>query len=573
MSDSSTPPPATTPDLSGWDTDHLATLAATILGSAYNATIDLTVVGSELLSRLVVPQPVLDLDTIVAWIKDEARTEADLIALNIAIDEVPEIPVDPDPDPPVDPEPEPVDPDPLDFASASDRYSASWPTHTVVAIDASMTKMEILNAVRGSDSGGTVKPGTVVMVSGVIEGLWIGGGHAYAISNADGSPLGDLCLDFMPGARVDGFKIGDSKGGIEGELRLVNPVLRADDMDVTVKPLPDGTYGVVKTDLDAEPVIIDSDEAMHNGETMGDFAPLRLLNHMPGLHLVAIATSIEVDDRWKSYDGMGIKWAVLLKTCRATFDGFIADPAREHSFYYHNTVDLFAEGATNRTRLLTDAAGDTRVLGNGRTFEQHANRVPQDFPKGGAASTGSVVWKDCEAVRCGWEGQLAWIDSHGVVHPGNPIAGGGSDFTCHGHTGNVYALIDCRSTKPYAGSVACWNEAVAQSKTDANPEGHRAWMLTPTGHIYNPIEDGDLHGWGTTRFVVSGFTVMGERAPQQRRPFLISGALRVELDGLSVNGFDDMDDLLNDIYPIVVLNHQEGATPIGTLVVDGEVVS
>ena len=561
------------PDLTAWLTEDLAAKAANLVGVAQLVAADLQTVGAELLSRLskmVTPEDIdaiaqqavadaleegvpdgaiqmLALGAVVAWIQKPERTEAELVAIVQAVDDVP---VSPDADaPPPLPADEPVPPDPLNFADARDRYAPWTTTGPEVSITEGMSPLDIRDALRGAN--GLVVSGTTVRVSGAIKGLYIGGGHTYAVSNADGSPLGDLRFIFAPGARVDGLKLGNSKGGIEGELRLVDPVLRAASND--------------------------------DGTEMGDFAPLRMLDHMPGMHLVVVNVDVEVDMSWKSYDGFGIKWAVYLKTCRATFYGFAADPAREHSFYYHNTIDLFVQHGTNRTRAFTDAAGDTRFLGNGRTFEQHANRVPQGYPAGGNPSRGSIVFKDCEAVRCGWEGQLAWADKDGVVHPGNPNAGGGSDFTCHGHTGDVYALIDCKSTDPFAGSVACWNEAAAKNATDANQLGMRGWLLRDVdtitevieGVVFSPLA-GKLpeKSWGTERFVVSGFTVTGERGPQQRQPFLISGARRVELEDLYVNGIDSLLEPLGDGFSDdVLLDHQPGVTPIETLVVDGEVLS
>ena len=254
---------------------------------------------------------------------------------------VPEEPTRPPVDP-VDPPVEPERPEPDEFGSAKDRYNEDWGGSMSVYVDDMTTPESLLLSCRDVHTGIVPDRLTISIDAGtVVEGMWIGGGHKYAISNADGSPLKNLRVMFGQGSRVDGFKIGTSRGGMEGELRLVNPRLRADDRDVGKAEFIGGQEYVVEKQGDEEAVTLEEEEAMHNGASQGDFAPLRVLDHMPMLHIVAINTIVEVDPSWVGYDGMGIKWAVFLKKCMATFDGITADSAREHTFYQNNTGDLF----------------------------------------------------------------------------------------------------------------------------------------------------------------------------------------------------------------------------------------
>lgn len=448
-------------------------------------------------------------------------------------------------------------------AVATDRYDPFVATRTV-AIHSSMSPYEIRQMVRNSE--GQVERGTRVVVHGVVEGMWVGGGHAHAISNEDGTPVGDLEFVGQAASRIDGLKIGDNKGGCEGEIRFRSLNVRADDRDVEIEQLldevgvPTGEY-LIHKEGEEDAVLVDLDEAHSDGDSQGDFAPIRLLDHMPDMHLILEAVRITVDKAWLGYAGFGIKWACFVKTCRLTVNGLVADAAREHTFYFHNTVDAWIEAAENLFRDFTDLLGVTRKMGNGRTFEQSANRVPQTYPKGGLASTGRIVLKGCIARMCGWEGVLPWRDSGGSIHAGGK-AGGGSDFTNHGHTGELWAVYDCKSISPYCGTIAVWNETSKKNVTADNPMGYRGWMvdndnLEGNEEVFNPLieaPDG-IAAYGTRRVEIVNFEQTGTG---NRRMIQVSGTQELYVRGVTRDNNPVNLDTPDDFR----VNHQAGAAAV-----------
>ena len=144
-------------------------------------------------------------------------------------------------------------------------------------------------------------------------------------------------------------------------------------------------------------------------------------------------------------------------------------------------------------------------------------------------------------------------------------AGGGSDFTCHGHTGDSFELIECESNESYCGSVAVWNEVSNSKKADNNPLGIRSWMIRGSGDdpvIYDPFSGVTEESWATSLVAIIGFEVFGKRAPNQRTPFLVSGTRTLHADGLVVDGKTV---LVGSEH--LRLDHQKGATPIKQVVV------
>lgn len=482
----------------------------------------------------------------------------------IAID----VPLPPDDDVPPDP-PEPPNNggvvvintggNPQSFDSALDRIDINrFDDVPSIYVEEGMTEQEVAAAVNPVlyANGGVAQ----IVVSGKIGSLYIGGSHAQAIHN-DGEPIVALhVVGHGSGAEVGAIKFATNRGGVDGEVRLEN-------IDVT--PKADG-----------------------NGNGIGDKAPIATLDSMYSMHLVLLNVGTKSPLGWTAYDGMGAKWAVFLSGCRLTVMDLVADPVREHTFYIKNMRDAFVERARNTTRLFTDAAGDVHLIGNGRTFEQHSNRVPDVYPKGGKFSEGDIVFKDCEAHACGWEGMLAtekWeyaevplLDpvtgeqvifessvgpvpqTHMVkelvgINPGGKPSGG-SDYTNHSHTGGGWYLFNCQSIQPNCGGVAAWNEISHKKKSTENPNGNRSWLIGANGEILNPYEvDSGGDGHGTNLVVIEGYRMEGRG---NRTPMLLSGTKELHVDGALLDGAP------MELGVDIKLDHQAGASLIETATVN-----
>jgi len=436
--------------------------------------------------------------------------------------------------PPVEPDIKPT-PVPGHKESATDLYDAGKFEDCAdldsVNISSGMTQKGIADIIEYGIKSAKGKP-LRVNVSGKVSAIYLGGGHKHAI-NTEELPLGDIELyGLTEDAEICGLKFGSDKGGVNREIRLSGGVA------VSPHANPDGTG-------------------------MGDKAAIHVRDHGTGLKLVITpGSTCRVDPTWEDYDRMGCKWMIFGSDFELVVDADdlmpFCDPCREHSFYLKNMRSVFVEGAWNAARVMQDAAGDEWLLGNGRTFAQHTNRPPAEYPKGGPASTGRIVFKDCVATRCGWEGQLATMGADMQVIPGNPKAGGGSDFTCSGHTGIVYELRGCESLEGYAGAVACWSEQVHTSESAQNPDGYRCWMFDDEGAANDPALVTLASDKWSTKFVdIKNFSVSGERTPEQRPAFLLSGTEALSLESLSVFG-----ESIHEGSEHLRLNHQSGATPI-----------
>ena len=393
-----------------------------------------------------------------------------------------------------------------DLPSRYEEFVASREVH----LYADMSSQDI-DAAMGEDP-----TGVRAVVHGSIAPIYIGGGKPYSITGPDGTAAHDiLFVGADDTATIRGVKFGTSAGGVSGEIRFSG---------LTMTPSTDG-----------------------------DFAPLRTLDHMIDMHLILEDIRLETFDDWKAFGGFGMKWGALINGCKLTVIGLVADPAREHTFYIKNCWDVWIQDARNTTRMFTDAAGVERELGNGRTFEQHSNRVPNDFPKGGAPSKGVFVFKNCVGVMCGWEGMLAWADAEGEVHAGGKAAGG-STFTVHGHTGSLVRYIDCEALDPYCGGLAIWNEVGSNTKSNANVLGLRGWMFDLEGELFNPLESTELDGWCTDRIEVQGYR---QNSVGSRTPLLLAGVREVSLVDLMIAG-----EPVADGSEHIKINHQKGVTPI-----------
>jgi hypothetical protein len=482
----------------------------------------------ELLRRVETKTEPLTLTNVAAWVIDvnHGATSSELRALHLIVSSaMAEIPL-------ASREPVEVE-EVIPFESAVDYYDSTkfddaMSVHVNETMDEAEVAYYITDALDIAD-GAPLR----VFVDGEVGRITLGGKTKRAITTTNGKPIGDIEFvgraDGERAATIFGLKFGGGASGIDGEVRLSG--------DLVVCPARNG-----------------------DGTGMGDKASIATLEEMPLLRLVILeGVSCDAPIEWPHYEGFGYKWAVFLSGCTLVVDGNstrpFAAPAREHTFYVKNMRFVFVERAWNDTRLVTDHSGVTRVLGNGRTFAQHSNRVHDVYPKGGDPSVGRIVFRDCVAHHCGWEGLLD-----------GGKASGGSDFTCHGHTGESFELIDCESVNPYCGSIACWNEVSHKKKTASNPEGVRCWLsyedatLTATlNPSAVPVPATNAHG--TRRVRVEGFQVVGPRLASHRTPLLISGVRVLDLEGVRVN--DDY--ITDDASPHLRLNHQRGVAPIGAV--------
>lgn len=377
-----------------------------------------------------------------------------------------------------------------------------------VHVDGSMSQKEIDDMIGDPN-------GTRVIVHGTIPQVYIGGSNNYAITGLDQTPVHDL--EFVGAddtATIKSVKFGGDRGGIDGEVRFRN---------ITVQPALDG-----------------------------DFSPFRTIGSMYDMHLIMQDVSLTVPEGWTGFM-FGMKWGARLQGPRLTVLGLESDPAREHTFYLSNCSDVWLENVRNRTRMYTDVAGVIRELGNGRTLIQHANRVPDTYPKGGNPSTGSIVYKNCVATLCGWEGITAWTDKEGNIHAGGK-PGGGSAFTLHGHTGDRFLMLNCTAQDTLSGGIAVWSEPGYGKATESNPLGIRSWMISESGETYNPFLAASVDGWTARQVDIVNYV---QEAAGSRTAILVSGTRRLTIEGAMVEGVPATVESGH-----IKLNHQAGVRAI-----------
>ncbi len=519
--------------------------------------------GVELLTRA--NKTDISGDLVIQWIEDGHRTPEEIEKVELAVGDYYRGMVDK----PVEPEPTP------DRSPVFDRFDPKLFEYAamrgdIVVIDGGMSQQlvaELIYKAMVKDGGNEI----VVRVIGKCPAIYIGGGDrkAKTVHYDNGTPVSSIqFIGVTSDAEISGLKFDDDYGGIDGEIRLSG----------TLKVSP----------------VSNSD-----GTGQGDKACIACRTLMPNLHLV-MEEGIDtvVPEEWTRYDGFGAKWGVFLMGCKLTAIRPIGDPKREHEFYIKNMVSSHVYQGTNRTRMWTDPAGATRELGNGRTYAQHSNRVPDVYPKGGPPSQGDVIFEECNAVCCGWEGMLAWekkgtklvpvLDDDGEetfytdgdpileevptieVRSGKKHGGGGFDFTGHGNTGASFQVLRCKSTRPHCGSVANWNEPGPKEKrTENNSSGLRCWMIdapsngNPTGAIINPLTTSlTVAGHATRLVIIEGYEVI-DKPEGTRVAFQVSGTKRLEMTGCNVNG-----DPVGIGTPHLKLDHQDGQTPIEMWSVD-----
>lgn len=260
-----------------------------------------------------------------------------------------------------------------------------------------------------------------------------------------------------------------------------------------------------------------------------DFAAIRMESMAPAFKLVA--HDITVSGAGGGWKGFGMKWGMVLMGCEASIEGVWFGPALEHSLYLMNMRDYTLNDCENGTLLK-----DGRVLGNGRTFFQHSNRLPNGGAGiGGPPSSGTHRILNCTASHCGHEG----------IEYGTPE--GGSDFTYHGHTGVEVLMEGLTSYNPYCGSVAFWNPSADKLITTDNPYGLDAWQVSG-GSLHDP-------SWSVDRATIKDLKVTRDGVPQGRTAVLISGVrdLRYDPSILSDAEFNHTKDNLPKIQTTTIL--------------------
>lgn len=151
------------------------------------------------------------------------------------------------------------------------------------------------------------------------------------------------------------------------------------------------------------------------------------------------------------YNGFGIKWGFALEGHQMTLKRVTFAACREHSIYAHNMVrDNLVEDCDNTEITLTLPTHGDRVVGNGRTFFQHAGRFADDptVPfRAHHEPAGTLTLRRCTARGTGSEGTL-----------GGGSPSGGSPFTVAGFRGPV--LFDsCSVERSLAGGgLVCYAE-------------------------------------------------------------------------------------------------------------------
>ena len=381
---------------------------------------------------------------------------------------------------------------------ASDRFEAFNPNREVVLEDG-----DDENTIR--EKIGSNAAGARIIVRGDVGPIHFGGKgqNAIAVNTQDGEQGVEVLGEGNRESSIAGVQLDPLN--LSGEVRF---------REVGLSPHSDGA-----------------------GNSIGDYAPLRSMGDMPGVHVILEAARLFAPekhlDRWK---GTGAKWGAHLKRCRLTSIDTFGSSFQEHLIYGLGLEDPIVVGAYNEVRWIMGADGVVRPLGCGRTLLQFTNRFPALFPKGGAPSSGDIRLVDCVANRTGWEGLIDKIDANGELIEPTHGAGGGAAFTVSGHTGELVRLEGCRVVNPYANGLAVYVDTNKQKAgTPTNPEGVRSWMIDQAGEIYDPSAIGlkPDEAWATRRLELVDFQ---QDRRGSRMPFLVAGVQEICTDRVELAG-------------------------------------